>query len=285
MVAQDRSGSMDENNKWGQAYSAIEQMVEAYQDRIAFGIDLFNIGSVMSTNSCEVGASAVEDVSLNNASAVLKILNDHIPGGATPIYLELQSFANPAFAPTFLDGKSESWLILVTDGMDTCGTNGEYDGGNGATADQLSEVTAELLRASGVKTAVIGFGTGADPDQLNAIAKAGGTPFDEYFNAKDGDALAAALDTVAQSVLPGCTYDIGEQDTEAVNLDYVNIRINGEFIGRDDGCAKGQGWSWTNESRTSIELCDEACDTLAVNPASEIKGEIACNPEDVVIVV
>jgi hypothetical protein len=285
MIAQDKSGSMEDSNKWGQAYTAIKQMVEAYQDRIAFGIDLFNIGSVMNADSCEVGMSAVEDVSLNNAKAIIDILMDNVPSGATPIYLELEGFSDPSYAPVFLNREAESYLVIVTDGKDTCGAQGVYDGGNGADENQLSVVTANLLSTVGVKTMVIGFGTGVDPVQLNAVAAAGGTEFTEYFNASDGDALAAALDTIAKTLLVGCTYNIGAQDTDEVNLDYVNIRVNGEFIGRDEGCAKGEGWTWTSPSRTTIELCSSACDMLKQNMTSQITGEIACKPEDIIVIL
>ena len=82
-----------------------------------------------------------------------------------------------------------------------------------------------------------------------------------------------------------CTYDIGEYDEEEVNLDYVNITFDDTPVPRDDDCANGTGWTWTDDKRTQFEFCEAACDALTGNSVDHVSVTIACNPDDVVIVI
>ncbi len=136
-----------------------------------------------------------------------------------------------------------------------------------------------------IKTIVIGFGADAYPEQLDAIAAQGGTEFTSYIDASNEAALDAAMQSTTGTIAIGCSFDIGEQDTDEVDLDLVNLRFDGEPIPRDDDCAAGQGWKWRDSSRTTIELCDEACNTLKSGSVSAVTGEIACSLEDVVVIV
>ncbi len=284
MLVVDRSLSMNDSNKWNQAVSAVESMVTSYQDQIEFGLDLFGIG-IGTNNStlCSVGDISLEDVAMNNASRIMSVMSAHEPGGATPLYLEMKNFLNDDYAPTFLNNVSTSYMVIVSDGRDTCGSNGVFNQNRGASNQQLGDMTGQLLDEQQIKTIAIGFGEGTYPDQLNSIAQNGGTEFDTYLNASNGTELNETLDTIAKRVAVGCSFEIGENDEEKVNLDLVNVLFDGKAVPRDDGCDKGLGWSWSNDERTAFDLCEASCERLKGGEVSIVEVEIACRPQDVVI--
>jgi len=169
--------------------------------------------------------------------------------------------------------------------MDNCGIHQDVTLNEPATVSQLSDAVSTIRTELGVKTIVIGFGDDIDPVQLNAIAGTGGTTYTSYLNAANGNALNAVMEDVGKEFSVSCSYDIGEQDPKKTNLDMVNVRFDGIAVPRDDGCAANTGWNWTDESRTAIEFCESACATLKTGTVSHVTGEIACKPEDVIIVV
>jgi hypothetical protein len=289
VILEDRSLSMNNNNKWQLAKDAIQAMVTKFDNEIAFGLDLFSInGGALALNPvagmCRVGQSVLLDVDLSNADKILQILNNRTPGNATPLLLAMQNFTNREYAPTFMDGLAQSYLVIISDGMDTCGANGVFNEAAGASAQQLATVAENLRKNQGVKTIVIGFGEGADPEQLDAIAAVGGTRFKEHFNAADGEELAKALQTIAQTVVVSCEFNLGDIDRSELNLDLVNVSFDGALIPRDDDCAKGTGWKWMDKQKTAIQFCEKACKKLESESVDEVKLQIACSVEDVHVV-
>jgi hypothetical protein len=175
----------------------------------------------------------------------------------------------------------ESYLVVVSDGADNCdapGVRGGYD------PDEFAALGARLYADMGIMTIVIGFGGEAEPDQLNAIAANGGTEFTEFFDAEDGDALRAALDTIGESVHVSCTFEIGSFDPSEVNLNLVNVYFDDAPVPRDEGCAAGQGWTWTDDSRTTLEFCEDACTALESGDVTNIAVEIMCSEDQVIVV-
>lgn len=290
MILLDRSESMNDNNKWEIALSAIDPMVTEFDNRIAFGLDLFSVNandrhrSSRDSAMCDVGDGAVLDVSLNNGSEILEALSGFRPGNATPLLLAMMNYDDSDYAPEFMNSKGNSYLVIISDGMDTCGDDGQFNRDAGASAQQLAEIAAQLNSESNIHTIVIGFGEGADPDQLNAIARAGGTEFTEYFDASDGDELTEALGSIAEAVVVSCRFEIGEVDSNALNLDLVNIFFDDHAIPRDIDCSRNTGWTWTDSSRTTIEFCQAACDQIKANEVDDFQLEIACSADDVLII-
>lgn len=284
LLLEDKSGSMDSDNKWEYAVEAISSMVTQFDTSIEFGLDLFSIDDGEG-ESCEVGESVIFDVAPGNSGPILNELAARGPGHATPLLAGMQNFLKANYAPVFQDGQAQSYLVIVSDGKDTCGLDGIYKNDDSATSEQLAGVTAELLNAHNIKTIVIGFGDGIDPDQLNAIARQGGTPFTEYLDAADGDELETVLHTIAETVVVSCTYRIGVVDTSVVNLDLVNVYFDNVAVPRDDGCSTGSGWTWVDDARTTIRFCEQSCAMLESGQVSEMSIKIMCNEDGVVVVV
>jgi hypothetical protein len=307
MILQDRSTSMNDyiasttHNKWEQAKMAVEAMVSEFESTIEFGLDLFPFGSAR----CDVRGDegAVTDTLLNNASRIMDLMDEHgLPETSlsTPLYLAIENFLSSEHAPLFESPTRESYLVVISDGADTCGVTGE-DRAPELEAD-LADVTSRLLNENQIRTFVVGFGdpqfygeeNGIDVDQLNAIAANGGTEHTEYIDAVNGDALRDALRNIASSVEISCAFEIGEHDSKEVDLDLVNVyfdkTINEETgevegaVGRDDDCKAGIGWTWLDEARTMIQFCDKACETLKSREVDEVSIEITCEPQWVFVV-
>jgi hypothetical protein len=290
MLLEDFSTSMSQEGgqgrtKWSIAVDAIATMVGAYESSIAFGLDLFPSGSGGGGGqaSCEVGDSVLVDVAFDNADTINNTLDGQFDNGlrATPLLLAMSNFLDPSYAPDFTNGKAGGYLVVISDGMDTCGTEGEFNQNLDLDDALLTDITRDLLNA-GIRTFVIGFGDGIDQGQLNAIAAAGGTPFDEYFNAQDEQQLNDALSTIGEAVVVSCRYQLGNVSEDA-DVNNTNIYFDGEGIARGNDCSGGADWTWGNDEMTIIEFCPDACERLE-NEVEELRVIVMCSHDDVIVV-
>jgi hypothetical protein len=289
MLLEDQSGSMshvlpDGSSKWSVAVGALSNLVTAYDGAIQFGLDLFT--TIYADDFCAVGTEAVLDVAPKNGSEIVNILkNNARPDWATPLFLAMRNFTDPLYAPIFLDGSGESYLVIVSDGKDTCGEDGIFDESNAVTAEELSALAEEIVAEMNLQIYVIGFGAEIDPVQLNAIAAAGGTDRSTYYDAADAEELDRVLHEIGETVAVTCTFEIGEYDEDEVDLDYVNIKFDDKNIPRDDGCAANTGWTWVDDTRTAVRFCEKACDALTGTAVEDVTLSIACAPDDVVVIL
>ncbi len=280
MILEDVSGSMvtDEDGnpveKWNQAKAALTNMVNDFEKDVDFGLDIFPDGSGF--DNCGVSNPVLADCADENAQTIIDHLNGISPDGATPLRDGMQNFTNTNYAPSFTSVDANSYLLIVSDGQDTCG--GIF---NPVTPQVLGTLTARLLNDHDIKSFVIGFGDGVDPDQLNAIAENGGTDFNTYLIAEDQASLEAALESIVDTLI-SCIYEVLHPDDPNVDVDNVNFYfvINGveQRIGWDDNCAAGKGWTWRNPEHTIVEFCAEACETLQSGVVESILIEYGCDP-------
>ncbi|MCP4600400.1 MAG: VWA domain-containing protein [Proteobacteria bacterium] len=276
MIVQDLSSSMGQGTptKWRQAQTALTTMLNNFNSAIEFGFDGFPYLA-----ECAVAQEPAADAVPDNAKYITDGLGKLALTRSTPLYLAIKNYQKANYAPKFMAQGANRYLLVVSDGADSCGTTGTMR--DGATPQQLGTITGALLTTKDLKTFVIGFGTGANPAQLNAIAAAGGTNHKQYINAQDQAALESALNDIAASVV-SCIYEIGQQDTNEVNLDEVNFYFDDVLVGWDDGCALDKGWTWVDDAKTRVEFCKEACDKLKNNEVTEISATFGCPTEPVV---
>ena len=290
MILEDRSNSMIQYatgestiRKWEAATNAIDRMVSEYQNSIMFGIDLFSADGT--TNSCTVADNVLLDVSLQNADIINDTMLATIPGGATPLLLALNNFLLAGYAPMFETPHGDRYLLIISDGSDTCGLNGIFDLEATAPLRELSDTTRDIRQYTGVNTIVIGFGSLINEEELNAIAAEGGTKYEQYILATDEDELDGILQEIASEVAVSCTFEIDNSADEALDLDLVNIFFDATPVPRDDSCTAATGWTWTDSSRSEIRFCKDACSKLVSGLVHVVRGEIACKPQDVIIIV
>lgn len=284
MILQDISGSMvvDQNDqpveKWNQAKAAISGMLDRFDDEVEFGVDVYS-----NDGNCGVGSPVLSDTAPNNGDEIMALLEQQQPVGATPIYRGMQNFLDLAYAPRFAAVDASSTLVVVTDGSDTCGPLGW---GLPASPGELRDVTSRLLDQRDIRSIAIGFGGGIENGeaQLNAIAEAGGTPFDTYIHAQDEAELESSLEDIVDSLV-SCVYVIGELDNPDVNPNEVNFYLviddDGneveQLVGYDEGCAQEKGWQWADFDTLTVEFCKATCERLQEGDVVRIKAEFGCD--------
>ena len=132
------------------------------------------------------------------------------------------------------------------------------------------------LLDAGIYTFVIGFGDGISTSQLNAIAAAGGTEFDEFLPADNQTELENAITQIA-TTLVACDYNVGTPDPSADSGD-VNFYIDGTPIPYDENCDSGIGWTWLNLEHTLVRFCDQSCEMFQDGEEHDISVEWGCPP-------
>ena len=158
------------------------------------------------------------------------------------------------------DSTRANFVLLVTDGQSTC-------------EDPVPVVSALAGESPEVKTFVVGFGASVDPDELNAMATAGGTaiaggpPF--YHQADDAASLATAFATIDGSVL-SCSYTLSDVPPDP-NLLY--IYFDGEEIARDTSGA--DGWDY-DPATNQITFQGPACDRLRSGGVTDLVISYGC---------
>ncbi|MFO8074270.1 MAG: vWA domain-containing protein [Polyangia bacterium] len=281
--------ALNPQDKWPVARQALIEMVTGYGGQLHFGTDIFPDGS--GSNKCEVDDPVEYDIQLDSGSAIISYYTSASTpnGNGTPLYCGMQNFLDPTYAPVFNDPEAPSYLVVVSDGADLCGTGCFYCGPFNQSAEcddidvELGELTAQLYDEQGIRTFAIGFGDDAvsadvAEDQLGAIAANGHTDVDQYLDAADEEALYAALDVIAESAV-SCTYSIDEPDASAdpdnVNF-YFEVEGAEEVVPYDEDCQEGLGWTWIDEEHTEIEFCEQPCQQLQTGEVTEISAKFGC---------
>jgi len=270
MILIDLSGSMDEGNptKWQQAKQAMTTVLNSYGADLEFGFDRFpnNIW-------CGVDNPVVYDSVPDNAQNIINKFNNLSPVGSTPLFLAMKKFLEDDYAPEFTAQNATSYLLVVSDGEDVCGPDGNPVTGATKPA-QFTTLTTDLCN-KGIKTYVIGFGSGVEPTQLDAIAQAGCTGESTYIDADNQQQLEDAMDSLAASVI-SCVYEIEKPPEGEVDENDVNFYFDGDVVGKDDGCAQEKGWTWTDDTHTRVEFCKEACEELQAGEVDKISATFGC---------
>ena len=159
----DRSGSMLDDNKWGQATSALTEVFVPYFDTLRFGLMTFpSSGSCgvaegdLAVSIGDANRDRLEDIYLESTPTdeALTPLSEAIRIG----HLALEDIQVP---------NRRSYLILLTDGIETCAP---------VALEDSAPITATRNAAdAGFNTYVIGFGSLVRRSTLREMALAGGT--------------------------------------------------------------------------------------------------------------
>jgi hypothetical protein len=141
----------------------------------------------------------------------------------------------------------------------------------------LASHTTSIRETHGIKSFAIGFGGtgGTMASELNAIASNGGTSFTTYLEADDGAALAAALESIASTVIT-CVYELDDPGPMADPTN-VNFYIDGEVVPMNPGCTEDSeyGWDWVVEY-SEVRFCGETCDDIKSGSFESITAKWGC---------
>ena len=258
IILLDRSGSMDNSggsggSKWNVTINALDAALATYASQLNAGLKLFptpGYGSCGVSNGMDVPMGAT-------ANQIISALYNTYASGATPMGSALQKSGNIYSNANNYDPDAPRYVMVITDGKETCGWNPE------------AEVAA--LAQSGIETFVVGFGDGVDAGVLNNMAVEGGHAMPsstQYYTANDSAQLEAAFDSIlnvaTQEVCDGIDNDCdGETDEDVGTLSCFHPTC-GEGVRQ---CING---AWGDcELPISNEICDGAdnnCNMVADDP-------------------
>ena len=167
-------GQIDGVSKMAIAKDILHDASSRLPEDLDLALRAYGDGSDSTENNC-TDSSLLVPFGLSNRAPVHTSINDLKPRGQTPIAYALRQAAKD-----FAHLQSERTLVLVTDGIESCG------------GDPVA--AARELRDQGITTHVIGFGMSNAKDEdtwsLQAIASASGGHF---FTADSADELKKAI--------------------------------------------------------------------------------------------
>ncbi len=257
-IAFDKSGSMTELingvSKWDIGTAAIKQVTSQYQSQIQFGLMLFPAGGG-NAQQCVPGPVSVT-VGDQRAASIGTALDMNGPGGKTPIGGVLTA---AGLVPELSDPMRANYVMLVTDGSETCMGNG-------------TQAATTNLAQKGIKTFVVGFGSGVSAQNLADIATAGGTArpgATKYYQADDAPGLLAAFNLIAQGAL-GCEYRLATAPPDPAK---VFVYVNGVLQNRD--VVHGNGWDYS-PATVRITFYGGLCNLVATDSTARVSIVYGC---------
>jgi hypothetical protein len=260
----DQVGYEDPNSRWQVARGALQQLFNAYDSSISFGLAVYpglaQVTGVKESAACSTTGgnacndatstacslpSTLEDVRSNAGSAILAEFDQIGPGGCTPSAAGLES--QLGYAP-LSDPEAENFILYITDGAENCGANSSFN--------QVTAIQSLRNQDPEVRTFVVGFTSAVNPDELDAAAVAGGMARDgspRYYQANDAVSLEAALQEIGGRAL-SCSFTL---DSTPPDLDDLFVYIGNQSIIRDT--TQQNGWDFDPDTNR-VTLYGGACD-------------------------
>ena len=282
MFLLDRSGSMLEvgfdlidpnKTRWQVLYESVEAVVGNGADMsIAFGAKTF---STAGFGACGVSAQPDVPIMLNNAALLLAT----IPGpmaqvnGGTPTNLGLELTMDYMKQYDGIGGAK--FVILITDGGIQCTMDV-----NQSLADAVALLDDAYMNFD-ITTYVVGIAPSnfGPAQQLDAMAEVGGAPKmglggEDFYRADDAEQLADALaEVVANSYATSCILNL---DEAPFFPDLTKVVVGDTSFDLVNDCDVQDGFVYTNDTFTQIELCGTACELLGVVQMAEV--QFYCDP-------
>jgi hypothetical protein len=286
-IVVDKSGSMDDNNKWQDAEQAfLSFFQDPAADDLKVALRFWPQGSCNS-DSCNTDACAQPAVDVGllsdpaHEAALVAAYQAEGPDGDTPMsaalagacqWAQTYGAANPAEKPV---------VILVTDGEP-----------NGCEEDavDIAAYAAAVYASDDVLTFAVGL-QGSGEGTMNTIAAAGGTNMGIFIGSNNAAAeLLAALKAIQESVV-SCTFAMPEPtdpdnpiDPKLVNVTYTEGGAGSpqtiKQVQDASQCTAAGGWFYDDPLKpTSIELCPTTCAAVQADTAAKINIVIGCKTD------
>lgn len=259
----DRSGSMETKlggkRMWDIARASIYQILKTYAYRIRFGMMVFPGTDQHCKQGKNCGPSYFPfGVSDGNASKIKSFLV-----GAK----ETCSLGTPTGEALgqltryngIRDSDRDNFILLVTDGKATC-------------RNPVPFVRQLRAQTPSVRTFVVGFGANVDASELEAMAKAGGTPrpgAKSYYQANDAKQMQSAFAAIAGGVL-GCTYTLS---TLPPSAERTRVFLNHAEVKRDK--SHKAGWDY-NKTANQLLFYGATCTQLKSGKVKEMVVVYGC---------
>ena len=264
-IVLDRSGSMNSppkpaTSKWESATAALDKLADDLSAEVRFGLSYYASNR---TNRCS--STKALDIGSHTPAVIKKSYDGVAPETGTPTASAMKNlregkWLDDANDPD--DAVRPKAAILITDGT----TDEQCDGGDAGVINNIGT----LLNDSGIKTYVIGFGTGVDEGQLRLYAQAGGT---NNFYKAGTDNISKVLRDIANSVIT-CSYKL-DKPAEDPNKIWISITKNGTTTVLPRDAANGVSY---DPATSLVTINGTGCDQLrASDPrATTVKIEAGC---------
>jgi hypothetical protein len=298
----DRSGSMNDLNKWNTVRSVLESVAVQLGGRAAFGAAVFPDPA---TDGCVVGRQVYAPTpgdAVNGfpgpADRTLFYVLGHIDAnGGTPTAGTLQ-----ALLPTLQGNHGKTYVILATDGGPNCNAkascsasmctwNIESDYGCTPTGTDCCSPTAmpnspqlacldaqptidavSAIAAAGIPVYVVGV-PGSEPyaQLLDQLATSGGTarasePLYYAVSTADEQALLAAMSQIAAKVTGSCTLTLNDAPPDPT---LVNVFLDGSAIPQSGP----NGWTL---SGTTVTILGTSCQAILDGDVLDVRVVAGC---------
>ncbi len=180
LIVLDQSGSMSRSNKWTNAVKAINTITSKYKGKLRFGLLTFTTGCSVRYGLNQCIKDGVSTKCVPNLQGVLRRLS---PGGGTSLIAAISTARSHYQMIRNQDSvkNRKRSVMFITDGKASC----------------ANSQVQQLRQALGVKTYVIGFGSGVDGTCLNSMASAGQTG--RYYKADNSSELNKAMHAIANA--------------------------------------------------------------------------------------
>jgi len=304
LIVLDRSGSMSDAGKWSAATSAINQMLVTANPELEMGFSRFPEGTPAPCNvgdlTCQVNFECMDIKDIPNVAVgplkqtgaqIQNVIATTSPNGGKPTLWALRKAYKYM---SELQTDSERFVLLVTDGVPTfvmppfgsfpelatnCGTKGELG----------QEVSDARKGSPSVRTFVIGAPGSEDGLEIfSGLALNGGTcrpggdhgSFTCHYQIDAANFEKEFAETLTQIVgsVSNCTYAVPVLSGEEVDPDKVNVIVTtseGETTLFKD-TDKQDGWDYTDESKTKIELHGPTCEAINKGTEATVKIGLGC---------
>lgn len=308
LVMFDRSRSMLDNDKWGQASRALTSF---FSDPTAAGLSValrFFPHDMPAAGCTESGCDPVAcsqvlvDIApllaesapadAQEAALVAAVMaadpgaggggtfggGGGMRGGGTPMHAALDGALRWTSTHQAAHADKNTVLVFVTDGEPNgCDEN----------FDHIAALASDALSSSGVHTYAIGL-EGSNQMQMDQLAQAGGTGTGIFIGSSD-NAQQDLLDALAKirGETLSCDFAMPKPNDPTMPLDPAAINITftpgagsaSTFPQVADATACGNSRAWYYDDPQDpkrIHLCKNACDTVLADPKAKLEVLIGC---------
>jgi Mg-chelatase subunit ChlD len=294
----DRSGSMQDDNKWNDASAALTAF---FQDpgvagmRVALrffphdspaagctkdGCDAVACSQPLVPLGALTADSAPTDAQEN---ALVRAVANSAPGGGgngggTPIYAALDGALRWATSYQTMHTDETTVVVFVTDGEPN-GCNENFN--------DISALAAKALMTNGVTTYAIGL-LGSSTAQMDQLAAAGGTKKGIFVGTgvTAEQELITALNAIRGQAL-SCDFPMPQPTDPKMMIDPTKVNLTftpgtgmpGTFAQVNDQSACGTTKAWyydMPQQPTVIHLCPAACDLVRNDPKAVLELLLGC---------
>jgi hypothetical protein len=283
----DKSGSMGENNKWGNAKNAFTKFVNDPKAQDGLNVALrFWPDAGCDNATCSTAKCAQPQVPLgplsdpNQVQQLVSLFNSKSPAGLTPMSAALAGATQWAVSQqTMAEKKEKVVVILMTDGEPTaCDTNIAH----------IAKFASDAYAQKEILTFAVGF-VGSKQSDMDAIANAGHTGKGFYIGNGNAEAdLLAALKKIQDSVV-SCAYAMPESpdpnqsiDPKLVNINYQpgdgSKSVSFSQVANESACGSDTAsWYYDDPDHpAAILLCPKTCDLVQTDQNAKIKVVLGC---------